>query len=315
MAQAPRTFDAREPIEGIDAALTHTHENVAACKDTAAFLPPFVALLAQLDAHHATLRGLERVVSGLIARRLFLDDELNEILDRVRTLLEPRIRKTKDHEPEPWAVDMHEACFEGTKPTEARNHTLGPQVELQRAWETKLSTAPIPELVQAGVDNTPVIARADALATDIAKAEAALAQFLTGPWASFVDAANAAMKVVYAQLSELELKPPSGKPFPSGFVDRFILRDSTPRTIRPAELDGMIARLEARLAKLKGMRDEQQKRKQDDQRAKAQKALRDAQAEAAATQRANAEAAARLAKAQEELAKLDEDEGKTPPEK
>jgi uncharacterized protein YwgA len=63
------------------------------------------------------------------------------------------------------------------------------------------------------------------------------------------------------------------------------------------------------------MREEQAQKKKEVLRAKALKALQEAQAESDAIKKAGDDVAERLAKAQEDLAKLDAPDGKTPPEK
>jgi hypothetical protein len=306
---APRTFDAADEIDDLDEALTHCNDTTMGCPEAKHLAVPFDKLIAQLDGHRATRRSLERALSALEKQRKFLDDRLNAILDIVRTIFEPLLRKTKDREPPPeWAVKMFADCFAGEKPADARKHTLGPQVEIQRFWEKKLANAPIPALVQAGIDNSPIIVAADTLAAQIATAEAALDQFVTGPWADFVGACNAAFQLLFGQIGDLVHAPPAGVTFPPGFLDRFFLRESAPRPMNVSELLKAIPRAQARVAKLQAMLEEKQAKQRNDKRAKLLKEAAEAQEQVSAFKQQTDDAANRLAELQAELAKL------TPPE-
>jgi hypothetical protein len=306
--QAPHIFDLNDDPDDLDDALTHTHGAQMACKATQAMAAPFDKLIAELDGLRPARRGLQRTISALDKQRKPVDDDLNGILDIVRGTLEPRIKDTKDHEPEPWAVQAFDDCFGDTKPADARKHTLGPQVEIQRFWETKLAKAPVPELVQAGKDNTPIIARADALVGDIAVAEAALDQFLLGPWADFVARCNAAFQLAFGQLGDLAQAPPAGVKIPPGFLDRFFLREPAPRPMSVTELKKAIERTKARLTKLEAMLAEKQDKQKNEKRTKLLKEAADAQGQVEAAKQQSDDAANRLAALQAELAKL------TPPE-
>ena len=307
----PRSFDFNDDPDDLDDALTHTRDALRGFGPTQVMAPAFDKLIDQLDALRPVRRGLERVVSGLEKQKKPLDDELNAILDIVRDLLEPRIKKTKDHEPEEWAVRVYAECFGNEKPPDARKYTLGPQVEIQRHWETKLAKAPLPELIQAGKDNTPIIDRADKLAAAITAAEAALDQLLTGPWADFIASCNAAFQLAFGQLGDLAHAPPAGVKIPSGFVDRYFLREATPRPMAILELKRAIERTKARLTKRETTLEEKVAKQKNDKRAKLLKEAADAQGLVSDANKQAAEAAARLAELQAALAKLED----TDPEK
>jgi hypothetical protein len=309
---APKVFELDDDPEDLDDALTFMRNAVKAFGPTQALAGTFDKLLDQLDGYHPVRRGLERNVGAFDKQKKFIDDDLNGILDIVRNILEPRIKDTKDHPPVPWAVQAFADCFGDEKPADARKYTLGPQVEIQRNWEKRLANVPNLELVQAGKDNTPIIARADALASDLATAEAALDQFLVGPWADFVASCNGALQRVFGQLADLAVAPPPGVKIPPGFLDRFVLRESAPRPRSVAELKKAIQRTKARLAKLEAMLAEKQDKQKNDQRAKLLKEAAEARSNVEATKKQSDDAAERLAQLQAELAKLDEPEPDAP---
>jgi hypothetical protein len=308
MTQPPRTLESDEGPDDVEPFLTHLGDALRGHAATQGLAGPIDKARDELDVRRVTLRGFSRALSALLAQRADIDDDLNRILDIVRTALEPRIKDTKDHPPEPWAVSSFDECFGNENPTVVRKHTLGPQVEVQRFWEKKLSGTPLPELVAAGVSYTPIITRADALADAIATAETNLDHFLAGPWTSFIESANAAVKLTYGQLTELEHAPPGGVPLPPGFLDRFYLRESAPRPLRLSELVKQIPKQRERLARLEAQYDELLKKQQDAQRTRALRELEDAQGDFDGLKKQTDGAAARLAKAQAALAQLD-----TPP--
>lgn len=306
--QPPASFDHADDPKDLDDALTETRDALMAFDPTKPLAPPFDKLLVQLDGFQPIRRSLQRALSALLKQKQPLDDQLNEVLDIVRGTLEPRVKKTKDHEPEPWVVQAWSDCFGSEKPADARKHTLGPQVEIQRFWETKLANAPVPELVKAGKDNSAIIVRADKLAEAITIAEAALDQFLLGPWADFVASCNAALQLVFGQLGDFAKAPPPGVKIPPGFIDRFFLREPAPRPMTAAELAKSIERAEVRLAKQKKLLEEKLAKQKSDKRDKLLKEAAEAQAKADAVKKESADAAARLAEIQAELAKLDQGE-------
>lgn len=296
MAAAPRTLEADEPFDDLEEYLDHLHLYLSACALTQPHAPIFAKLLTDLEGHRATYKKLLRAVAALTARTVFLDDELNRILDEVKNAL---VADTSD-----IAAALYKEIFGGLSPSELRRYILGLQLTTMRVWPGKLAQSPVKKLQDLGAETTVVVQKADQLLNDLGQAESALEQFNLGPRAAFADACNAATKLVFGQLSEMEHNSPK-ETLPAGFVDRFFRRDTGGRAPRIAELEKTIARTQARLK-------QQEAQLQDlkDKRAKTQKAKQDAElaeklARATEARRAADEAAAELSAMQARIAKGD----------
>lgn len=294
MAVAPRTFAADEPFDDVEAPLEHLSLHLNASALTQALAPTIDQLLVGLDGCRSNRRALARALFALKAKEIFVDDDLNKILDDVKATLAA--------DKSPAGVDLYKDVFDNKPPTETRKYVLGPQLTAMSLWPGKLAGSSRPEVQALGAVTKKATADATDLLNEIGKAETALDQFDAGPRADFIASCNAAVKVVYGKLSELEHTPPSG-PLPAGFVDRFILRDTSSRLPTIKELEASIARTTAKLdrqnallAELKGKQAKDLKDKQDAELA----ALK---AKAAAAQKVIDDANAELAQLQAEMAK------------
>jgi len=136
-------------------------------------------------------------------------------------------------------------------------------------WPGKMSGSPRPEIQDIGLQARLVTDVATALLNDIGAADTALMQFDTGPRAAFIDTCNATVKRIFGQLSEMEHAPPPNQkgPIPPGFVDRFILRDTSRRITNVKDQEDTVARTKAKLlgqeAHLKALKDKQTKELND----------------------------------------------------
>jgi hypothetical protein len=166
-----------------------------------------------------------------------------------------------------------------------------------------MSSSPRPEVQALGVQAKHVTEVATALVNDIGAAETVLAQFDTGPWATFIDTCNAIVKRIFGQLSEIEHAPPSSQkgPLPAGFVDRFFLRDTSGRSPTLKEQQDAVDRTKAKLvaqeAQLKTLKDKQAKELND----KLLRELAEAETKANAAQRALEDVAAERARLTAEI--------------
>jgi len=132
-------------------------------------------------------------------------------------------------------------------------------------WPGKMSGSPRPEIQDIGLQARLVTDVATALLNDIGAAETALMQFDTGPRAAFIDTCNATVKRLFGQLSEMEHTPPPNQkgPIPPGFVDRFILRDTSRRITNVKDQEDAVERTKAKLTRqesdLKDLKNKQTK--------------------------------------------------------
>jgi hypothetical protein len=296
MAVAPRTLPADEPFEDIEAFLDHLYVYLRACVLTQPLAPPIAQLLTDLDGHRATRSKLARALLALRAKEIFADDELNRILDEVKVALAA--------DKSDAGIAFYRDVFENKSPSEVRKYILGPQLTTMTVWPGKLGASPIKAVQDLGHEAAQATRDATALLNEIGAAERALDQFDLGPRATFVEACNAAVKLVYGQLSGMEHNPPASQgPLPAGFVDRFFLRDTSTRTPTVAEQEKIVERTRAKLgrqeARLQELKDKQAKDLKDKQDAD----LAALMAKAAATKKQADDDAAALAKLQAEIAK------------
>lgn len=296
MAIAPRTLDPGEDFDDIEEFLDHLHHHLLACALTSALAPPIGQLLTDLQGHRAARRTLWKAVSSLGARKIFLDDALDGVLDEVKAAL------LADPSPEAAALYADGDFFGDDSPSAVRRYVLGPQLEKMRIWPGKLGTSPNPALVALGTKLTALIQDIDPVLQDLGKAESDLANFDVGPRAAFVEACNAAVKLAFGKLSELEHSPPQG-PLPAGFVDRFFLRDTSGRAPRIGELEKAVERTRNKLKRQEEQLKALKEKRADELRQKQEADLADLKAQADAAKKAAEEAAAKLAAIQAQIEK------------
>lgn len=299
MAPAPRTFAADEPFDDIGALLEHLYFHLMACALTSALAADVDALLVQLDTTRAARRALARAYAALKAKEIFTDDELNAILDDVKAAL---LADKSDP-----GVELYNDVFENKSPSETRKYIIGKQLTVMTFWPGKLSKSSRQEVLDLGIKTKATAVSATALVDSIGGAATALDQFDAGPRAAFVDQCNGAVKLIYGKLCEIESNPANGS-LPPGFVERFILRDTSGRVRTVKELESAVARAKAKLAKLEEQLKERLDKQEQEQKAKQEAELLQLQAKAAAAQKVIDDAAAELAKLQAEIEK-----NKTPP--
>ena len=300
MATAPRTIQPDEPFEDIEAFLDHLHLHLLACELTKPLAPPIGQLVVDLAALRASRAALMRAILALKAREIFTDDDLDRVLDEVKAALAADKSEA--------GVAFYKDVFEGKSPSEVRKFVLGPQLTTMTFWPGKLSGSADPEVQELGTRAKQVTDGATQLVNDIGAAEAALVQFDLGPRAAFAESCNAATKLVFGKLSELEHNPPNG-PLPTGFVDRFILREGGGRAASIKEMEAIVDRTKAKLARQEKALKELKSSRAKGRKAKLRTALNDKAAKAALAAEAAAKEAAELAALQAELDKEpDEDE-------
>lgn len=300
MATAPRTILADEPFEDLEAFLDHLHLHLLACELTKPLAPPIGQLVVDLAALRASRAALTRAILALKAREIFTDDDLDRVLDEVKAALAADKSEA--------GVAFYKDVFEGKSPSEVRKFVLGPQLTTMTFWPGKLSGSSAPEVQKLGSRAKQVTDGATQLINDIGAAEAALVQFDLGPRAAFAESCNAATKLVFGKLSELEHNPPNG-PLPAGFVDRFILREGGGRVASLKEMEAIVDRTRAKLARQEKALKELKSSRAKGRKAKLRTALNDKAAKAASAAEAAAKEAAELAALQAELDKEpDEDE-------
>jgi hypothetical protein len=294
MARSPRTLQPDEPFDEIEGFLEHIYLHLLAYKPAAPLAPPIGQLLTDLDGIRASRKALARAVAALEAKEIFADDELNRILDDVKETLAADKSEA--------GVAFYNDVFENKSPSEVRKPVLGAQLASMTFWPGKLAKSQSPTVQALATETQTFTGEATMLLNDIGAAQTALDQFDLVPRAAFVASCNAAVAVVFGKLAEWEHNPPAG-PVPPGFVDRFFVRDSGVRTRSLKDLETIVDRARKRLAKQEAALAEMKKKAAEDLKAKRKALLDEKAAEAAAAQVAAAKAAAELAKLQEELAK------------
>jgi len=296
MAAAPRTLPVSEPFDAVEGFLEHLSVHLRACVLTQALAAPINQLLDEAGKHRVTRGQLARIVFALEARRIFCDDELNRVLDEAKVALSA--------DKSDAGVALYKDVFENKSPIDTRKYVLGPQLTTMTFWPGKMAGSPRPEVNDLGVQSKQVTDEATTLLNDIGTAETALSQFDTGPWATFIDACNAAVKRVFGQLSELEHAPPSQKgSLPGGFVDRFFLRDTSGRVTTQKALEDAVAQTKAKLARQEAQLKEMTDRLAKDQEEKLIRELKDRQSQASVAQAALDTAAGEVARLKAELEK------------
>ncbi len=139
----------------------------------------------------------------------------------------------------------------------------------------------------------------------MAGAQSRLDAFALGARAAFVDKVNAARKLTYGKLAEIEHSQPKGK-LPSGFAERFFLHDTGGRAASTADVERTILRLQKKLDHHQGVLAEMKQKQVTAEKAKQDAALADKQAKLAAAQKKAAEAAKELAALEAEVGKAGE---------
>jgi hypothetical protein len=300
MAAAPRTLAADESFEDVEAFLEHLWFHLQASALTKALAPTVEKLLVGLDKCRADRRTLARALAALKAREIFADDELNWILDQVKAVLSA---DTSDA-----GVKLYKDVFDNKSPVETRKYVLGPQLTTMSNWPGMLAGSKDPKVQALGIVTQDATKAASDLLGEGGTASTALDQFDLITRASFIDSCNAAVKLLFGQLSDIELNPPPGTtmPIPPGFVDRFFLRESGSRPPTIAELEKSIERLQIKLDKQNALLKEM--------KAKQKKDLLDKQnAELAVKKASAAEAKKKMEEAEAELAKIQAEIDKDPP--
>jgi hypothetical protein len=293
--QSPKTFTISDSLADIEAYLTNLLVFLLACKLTKSLAPQVQQRLDDLDALRPLLRKHLRAVADAEAAVLFVDDELNLILDDAK-------KETLAHVGNDYGAPLYKQLFGGLSPSELRRFLLGEQLETQRLWTAILGQTSNPKLQQIGVRNGKVVADADQVLAALEQAKAASDAFDAGPLQAFVDACNTTLAAVFGKVLEIYKDPASG-PLPPDFVDRFFVRDTSSRAPRLEELDRAIQRLGDRLAKLTAQRDEMKANQGKARKAKLQTEIAAKQARLAAAKQAAEQAAAEMAALEAALAK------------
>lgn len=243
MTAAPRTLAHSEPFDDVEAFLGHFYVHLSACKITQSLAPDVEMLLTELGHHRAARAKLARILFALQARQIFCDDDLNLVLDTAKAALGADTSEA--------GVALYKDVFENKSPTDTRKYVLGPQLTTMTFWPGKMSGSQRPEVQEIGHQARLVTEAATALLNDIGAADTALMHFDTGPRTAFIETCNAVVKRIFGQLSELEHAPPPNQkgPIPPGFVDRFILRDTSRRTTTVKDQEEAVERTKAKLTR------------------------------------------------------------------
>lgn len=297
MAPAPRTLAVSEPFDTVEGFLEHLSVHLRACALTQALALPINQLLDQVTPLRATRGQLARVVFALQARQIFCDDELNRVLDDTKAVLSADRSDA--------GVAFYKDVFENKSPVDTRKYVLGQQLTTMTFWPGKMAGSLRPEVNDLGVQSKQATDDATTLLNDIGTAETALSQFDTGPRAAFIDACNAAVKRVFGQLSEIEHAPPPAQKgsLPSGFVDRFFLRDTSGRATTQKALEEAVDQTKAKLARQEAQLKEMTDKLAKDQEEKLTRELKDRLSQASAAQAALDTAAGEVARLKAELEK------------
>ncbi|MFS8068113.1 MAG: coiled-coil domain-containing protein [Byssovorax sp.] len=303
MAVAPRTIAALDPFDVVEGFLEHLFVNLRACDLTQSLAPTVDQLLTDLAHHRTTRAQLARIVFALKARQIFHDDDLNRVLDDAKAALSA---DTSDA-----GVELYKDIFENKRPAETRKYVLGQQLTTMTFWPGKMAASPRPEVQAIGVQAKQVTDNATALLNDIGAAETALAQFDTGPRVTFVDACNAAVKLIFGQLSEMEHAPPAPHkgPLPDGFVDRFFLRDGSGKARSIKEQEEAVSQTRSKLARQEGQLKELKDKQSRDQAEKLGRELKEKEDQMNTAQTNLDKNAAEVARLKAEIEK-----NKTPPD-
>ena len=208
MAPAPRTLAVSEPFDTVEGFLEHLYVHLRACALTQALALPINQLLDQVTQLRATRAQLARVVFALQARQIFCDDELNRVLDDTKAVLSA--------DKSDAGVALYKDVFENKSPVDTRKYVLGQQLTTMTFWPGKMAGSLRPEVNDLAVQSKQATDEATTLLNDISTAETALSQFDTGPRAAFIDACNAAVKLVAREGSGREADPRAERPTEPG---------------------------------------------------------------------------------------------------
>jgi Sec-independent protein translocase protein TatA len=200
---------------------------------------------------------------------------------------------------------LYSETFENKNPAETRKYLLGPQLTTMSLWPGKLAGSSSPEAQALGLVTEKSTGVAQDLLNDIGTAETKRDQFDLVTRAAFIDTCNAAVKLLFGQLSDLALSPPPGTkmPIPPGFVDRFFLRGTSARPPTIKELEKSIERTKTKLQQQEDLLKELKDKDKKEQKAKQDAAMAQLAKKAADAQKIKDDADAALAKLKAEIEK------------
>ncbi len=289
----PRTIEQDEPLDVVDDELRETQLQTAASPLTAALSAPFAEARQDLVTVRAQEVQLEDDLRAAEARGLFVDDELNAIVDETKVAVLAHVEN--DH-----SAPLHRQLFGGQAPSELKRPLLGEQLATQRVWVAPLLESTNPTLQAIGQRLEGVVERADEVLSAQAVARQRLDQFRLGARKAFIDRCNALRKLTYGQLGEIAHSHPELK-LSASFPARFFLHGPTHRTPRIPDLKRSIDRLKKEVTRKEEQLAELEAKQARADQARAEAALEERRQKLAAAEQKAAEAAAELAALQAAL--------------
>ena len=293
--QSAKTITVDDSIQDTEDYLTNLLSYLSTCKLTKALVSQVEQRLDALDALRPTRTKLQRAVGAAEAAVLFVDDDLNVLLDETK-------RETLIFVGNDYTAPLYKGLFGGQSPSELRRFLLGEQLETQRLWPAILGATTSATLADVGARTEAKVAEADGVLATLTQAEAALSAFEQGAWKAFVHDCNVMLAKVFGEVLAI-YKDPANGPLPADFVDRFFVRESGGRAPRLEELEAAIVRLGERLEKMKAQRDALKANRENARKSRLKTQIASKQAAAAAAKLEAEEAAAEVAKLEAELAK------------
>lgn len=284
---SPRTIDPDEPFDDIDKDLAHLQLFLLASPLTQPLAPPVTALRAELPTVRAQQTEHSDAVQQQEASAVVIDDDCNGLVDETKVLV---IAEAKGN----YQAPLYQQLFEGQSPTQLKRPILGDQLTRMRTWPAILASTTSPALQDLGARTAEAVARGNAANDAMASAQSKLDAFALGPRTAFVDRVNAARKLTYGKLAEIEHSQPKGK-LPPGFAERFFLHDTSSRAASTTDVERTIERLQKKLTRHQGVLAELKQKQASAQKTKQDAAIADKQAKLAAAQKKAADAAKELA--------------------
>jgi hypothetical protein len=284
---SPRTLDPDEPLDDVDKELAHTQLFLLASPLTQPLAQSITALRAELPSVRVQQTDHSDAVQQQEASAVFIDDDCNSLVDEAKVLV---LAEAKGN----YQAPLYKQLFEGQSPTELKRPILGDQLTRMRTWPAILTSTPSPALQELGARTGEAVGRGNAANDAMAGAQSRLDAFWSGPRAAYVERVNAARKLTFGKLAEIEHSQPKGK-LPSGFAERFFLHDTGGRAPRIADVERTIARLQKKLARHESALAEMKQKQASAEKTRQDEALAEKQDKLAAAQKKVDDAARELA--------------------
>lgn len=282
-----RTIEPDESLDDIDRDLAHLLLFLLARPLTQHLAPPVAALRAELPSVRAQQTERRDAVQEQEASAVVIDDDLNGIVDEAKVVVFAEAKGD-------YQAPLYKQLFDGQSPAQLKRPILGDQLTQMRVWPAILASTQSPALQDLGVRTAEAVSRGNAANDAMASAQSKLDAFLLGPRAAFVDRVNAARKLTFGKLAEIEHSQPKGQ-LPPGFAERFFLHDTSGRTASTADIERTIGRLQKKLTRYQGVLAEIKQKQASEQKTKQDAAIADKQAKLAAAQKKADDAAKELA--------------------